>query len=240
MMITVPIFSIAGTLLLYPFSFKVRYGFYRQWGVMVLWLLKVLCRLDFEVHGKNNIPNGASIIFCKHQSAWETIALQSIFPPQVWVLKHELIWVPFFGWSLAQLESVAIARGSGRKAVSQIVEQGTDRLKKGRCVVVFPEGTRIAPGLKKKYGIGGSILAERSGFPVVPVAHNAGEYWPRRGLIKKPGTIKVVIGKPIDSSKHSATQINELAKQWIDATVDEISTLKPIDAKQLHAEMQTS
>jgi 1-acyl-sn-glycerol-3-phosphate acyltransferase len=232
MMITVPVWVIPGVLT-FPFPFKYRYAYYRQWGVFTIWLLRVVCKLRYDVQGKENIPEGAGIVFSKHQSSWETIALQQIFPPQVWVLKKELLKVPFFGWGLAMLGCVAIDRGKGRHAVKQIVEQGTDRLQKGRWVVVFPEGTRTAPGTKKRYGVGGAVLAEKSGFPVVPVAHNAGEYWPRRGLIKKPGVIQVRIGPVINPNGITAEEIRDRAEQWIESTVAEISTLtdKPATAE---------
>lgn len=189
----------------------------------MIWTLGTVCRLKYEVSGRENIPDGAGIIFCKHQSAWETLALQQMFPPQVWVLKRELFWVPVFGWVLYFLGSIGIDRKAGRKAVNQIVEQGIDRLKQGRWIVIFPEGTRVAPGKRKRYGIGGAVLAERSGYPVVPVAHNSGEFWPRRGLLKKPGTIKVVIGEPIETKGRTADEINKIAEQWIENTVEEIS-----------------
>ena len=190
----------------------------------MIWLLGLVCNLKFEIKGQENIPQGAAIIFSKHQSAWETLALQQIFPPQVWVVKRELFWVPFFGWALMALGSVGINRKAGRVAIRQIVDQGIRRLKQGRWIVIFPEGTRVAPGVRKRYGIGGAVLAEESGYPVVPVAHNAGEYWPRRGLLKKPGTIKVVIGEPIETKGRSAEEINKLAEHWIESTVAQIST----------------
>jgi 1-acyl-sn-glycerol-3-phosphate acyltransferase len=223
MMVTVPLWAIPG-MLTFPFSFKVRYWYFRHWGMFIIWLLRVVCNLKYHVEGHEHIPDRAAIVFCKHQSTWETIALQQIFPPQVWVLKRELLHVPFFGWALWMLDCVAINRGSGRKAVKQLVAQGTDRLQKGRWVVVFPEGTRTAPGQKKRYGIGGAVLAEKSGFPVVPVAHNAGEYWPRRGLVKKPGVIQVRIGPVIDPNGRSAEDIRQQAEDWIESKVEEIST----------------
>ena len=222
MVVTVVLVTVPG-IMLAPFPYRVRYGFMVQWAKVNIWALSAICNLKYEDQGRENIPDGAAIIFAKHQSAWETIALQCIFPPQVWVLKRELIWVPLFGWALYLLESIAIDRSSGRKAVRQIIEKGTQRLKRGRWIVVFPEGTRVAPGVEKKYGVGGAILAEKSGFPVVPVAHNAGDYWRRRSMVKRPGTIKVVIGPVIDSKDKSAEEINAIAKEWIDAKVREIS-----------------
>jgi len=222
MIVTVPVFVLPG-LLLYPFPYKIRYGFLSCWAKSIVWWLRIICNLRHEVINPEEIPTGPAIIFCKHQSAWETIALQAIFPPQVWVLKKELIKVPIFGWALQMLESIAIDRSSGRKAVEQIAEQGKQRLETGKWIVVFPEGTRVAPGQRKKFGIGGAVLAEKSGYPVVLVAHNAGDYWRRRSLIKRPGVIKVVIGPTIDPKGKTAAEIKELAEQWINDTVDEIS-----------------
>jgi len=222
MVVTVPVFVLPG-LLLYPFPYKLRYGFLSCWAKSIVWWLGIICNLRHEIINPENIPAGPAIIFCKHQSAWETIALQDIFPPQVWVLKQELIKVPVFGWALQMLESIAIDRSSGRKAVEQIVEQGKQRLDTGKWIVVFPEGTRVAPGQRKKFGIGGAVLAERSGYPVVLVAHNAGDYWRRRSLIKRPGVIKVVIGPTIDPKGKTAADIKDIAEQWINETVDAIS-----------------
>jgi 1-acyl-sn-glycerol-3-phosphate acyltransferase len=225
MITTVPVFVLPG-LLLYPFPYKVRYGFLSCWAKSVVWWLSFICGLRHEVINPENIPRGPAIIFCKHQSAWETIALQAIFPPQVWVLKHELIRVPVFGWALAMLESIAIDRSSGRKAVEQIVEQGRQRLDTGKWIVIFPEGTRVAPGQRKKFGIGGAVLAEQTGYPVVLVAHNAGDFWRRRSLVKRPGVIKVVIGPMIDPAGKTAAEIKDIAEHWINGMVDEISVGK--------------
>jgi len=214
------------SVLTFPFPFATRYRFISQWARFNLWWLKKTCRLSYEVSGQKNIPVTNSIIFCKHQSAWETLALQRIFPPQIWLLKHELLWVPLFGWGLAMLEPIAIDRKSGKKAIRQLLEQGTARLRAGRWVVIFPEGTRVAPGKKGRYAPGGAMLAERSGFPVVPVAHNAGEFWPRRGFIKRPGVIKVVIGPLIESKGKSAQEINVAAEEWIENQMREISKIK--------------
>ncbi len=215
-------FAIIG-LLLFPFPYAVRYGFITRWATFNLWWLGVTCGLRWEIEGREHIPSGTAIIFAKHQSAWETLALQRIFPPQVWLLKRELLWVPFFGWGLALLEPIAINRKDNMRAIYQLIEQGTERLKAGRWVVIFPEGTRIPAGQKGTYHKGGALLAEKSGFPVVPVAHNAGFYWPRRGFLKRPGVIKVVIGPPIETVGRKASEINRLAEQWIEAQMTRIS-----------------
>jgi 1-acyl-sn-glycerol-3-phosphate acyltransferase len=159
----------------------------------------------------------------KHQSAWETMALQKMFPPQVWVMKREIFWLPFFGWAIAAMEPIAIDRSSGRKAVRQIVDQGRQKLEAGRWVVIFPEGTRVPPGKKGRYGMGGAILATETGYPVVPVAHNAGEFWKRNDFIKRPGTIDVVIGAPIESHNKEPAQLNQEVENWIEETMQKIS-----------------
>ena len=184
---------------------------------------KSICGLDFQVDGLENIPSNNTIVLSKHQSAWETIALRCILPPeQTWVLKQELMWIPIFGWALAAAQPIAIDRKSGRRAAGQIIEQGSKRLKQGRTVVIFPEGTRVAPGNRKKYGIGGGLLAEKTGYPVLPIAHNAGVFWRRRGIKKFPGTIQVVIGPVINTNGLSAIEINKRAEQWIENTLSQL------------------
>ena len=226
------LFAAGMTLLSVPFSaaallallipYRLRYALVSQWTHWNLWWLDKTCALNHVVHGEENIPAQASIILCKHESAWETLALQRYFRPQVWVLKRELLWIPFFGWGLATLRPIAIDRRSGRAALDQILAQGRARLADGCWVVIFPEGTRVAPGARRRYGSGGAMLAAKTGTPVVPVAHNAGDYWPRNGFIKRPGTIELAIGPPIDSTGRSASEINALAEQWIESTVQAI------------------
>ncbi len=211
--------------LTFPFPFRVRYATARSWVSINLWWLELTCGLRYQVSGQSNIPAEPSIIFSKHQSTWETLALQAIFPPQVWVMKRELLRIPFFGWALAMLEPIAINRAAGRKAVDQLVTQGKTRLARGRWVVVFPEGTRVAPGTRGRYKIGGAVLAEQSGAKIVPVAHNAGEYWRRHSFVKKPGTIQVVIGPPIETQGKSAQQIITEVEDWIEGTMDKITTI---------------
>jgi 1-acyl-sn-glycerol-3-phosphate acyltransferase len=210
----------------FPFALSTRWKLLQTWVHFILWWLRVTCRLTHEVSGTGNIPSGAAIVFSKHQSTWETIALQQIFPMQVWVAKRELLWIPFFGWGLALMKCIAIRRGSGRAAIRQLVAQGKERLDEGIWIVIFPEGTRIPPGQTGHYRIGGAILAEHSGYPIVPVAHNAGEYWSRRSFIKRPGVIQVRIGKPIESTDKSAQQLLDEAAGWIEDRMTEITTLK--------------
>lgn len=217
--VTVAVLSV----FLLPFNFNVRYRFISQWARFNLWWLALTCGLRYEVTGRENIPAGTAIIFCKHQSAWETLALQAVFPPQIWLLKRELLWIPFFGWGLAMLEPIAINRDAGLRAMRQLVEQGTARLRAGRWVVIFPEGTRVAAGQRGTYHKGGALLAEKSGFPVVPVAHNAGEFWPRQGFLKKPGTIRMIIGPAIPTQGLRTAEINALAEAWIEAQMQQLN-----------------
>lgn len=205
-------------MLILPLPYKIRYAVAQPWVYFVLWWLKVTCKIDFQVQGTEHIPKQASVILSKHQSAWETIAFQSIFPPQVWVLKRELLWIPVFGWALKALGAISIDRGNKRHALRKILKQGEKRLKQGRWIVVFPEGTRLSPGEHKRYALSGALLARENQCPVVPVAHNAGSFWPRKGLAKVPGTVQVRIGPVIEPDK-SAAEITAQAEAWIEETM---------------------
>jgi 1-acyl-sn-glycerol-3-phosphate acyltransferase len=213
-------------IVLLPLSHKQRWALVQSWVNFILWWLKVTCRLTHEVQGAEHIGDHPGIVLAKHQSTWETVALQAIFPRQVWVGKRELMWIPVFGWGLALMKCIAIKRGTGRAAINQLITKGKVRLDEGNWVVIFPEGTRIPPGKRGRYRIGGAVLAEQTGYPIIPVAHNAGEYWPRRSFIKRPGVIQVRIGPPISSDGKSAQQILDEAASWIEARMDEITTLK--------------
>jgi 1-acyl-sn-glycerol-3-phosphate acyltransferase len=211
------------TLLAYPFGLAVRYRVAQKWVQFNLWALRKICHLDYEVRGLENIPPGNGVILCKHQSTWETIGLQAIFPSVCFILKKELLRLPIWGWAMATLEPIAIDRQAKSAAMKQILREGERRLRKGRWLVIFPEGTRVAPGQKGRYGASGGILANRSGYPVLPIAHNAGEYWARGGLLKRPGTISVRIGPLIDSSRLPASEVNQRAEQWIESQMAEIT-----------------
>lgn len=209
-------------LLVWPLPFRLRQRISIAWPVFNLWWLRLTCGLHHEVHGREHIPTQAAVYVCKHQSAWETIAMETVVPRMVWVLKRELMWVPIFGWGLATLKPIAIKRDQGRKAIDQLIEEGRDRLADGINVVIFPEGTRVAPGEKSSYRPGAALLAAKTGALVVPMAHNAGYFWPRRGFLKYPGVIQFVIGPPIDASGMSASQINRRIEEWIETKVAEI------------------
>ena len=195
----------------------VQFAIGRSWARMIFWMLERLCGLRFSVTGRENIPPGNHIVMSNHTSAWETIAQFLLFPEQVWVLKRELLWIPFVGWGLRVLHPIAIDRGAGQKAVNQVIEQGQERLAAGLWVIIFPEGTRVAPGKTRKYGISGALLAGASGRLIVPLSHDAVNYWTRRSLLKKPGTIHVVIGKPIDPAGKEPRQLNEEVRSAIEA-----------------------
>jgi 1-acyl-sn-glycerol-3-phosphate acyltransferase len=212
------VFVVIGFLIL-PLKFPLRFRIMSRWAAFNFWTLKHICGLDFVVEGLENIPPGPAIIMCKHQSAWETLALQILFPPQIWILKRELLWIPIYGWGLASMQPIAINRSSGMRALKQIVRDGQKRLQAGLWIVIFPEGTRTAPGQRRKYQAGGGLLAEKSGYPIVPVAHNAGCYWPKQSLDKWPGTIKMVIGPVIQPQGKSAYEITEQVEEWIETTV---------------------
>ncbi len=213
-------FGLAVTLSGRLLSFQRRSDISNAWGTTNLWLLRVLCGLRYRVRGWENLPQTPCIIMAKHQSAWETIALRGLLPSnQCWILKRELLQVPVFGWALASMRPIAIDRGSGTKAIKQVIAQGTAALQEGRWIVVFPEGTRVAPGERGKYNIGGAMLAERSGFPILPIAHNAGVFWRRRALVKYPGTIDAVVGPLISTEGRRASAIIADVEGWIESEV---------------------
>jgi len=192
------------------------------WAAFVIWWLRVTCGVRHVVEGREHLPDRPSVVLSKHQSAWETIAYQLVFPPQTWVIKRELLRIPFFGWGLAAAGPIAIDRNAGMRALEQIVREGQQHLSAGRWVIVFPEGTRMAPGERGRYNPGGALLAVRAGAPVVPVAHNAGERWSTRGFLKYPGTINVVIGPPIDTAGRRPQDVSSEAERWIEETMERL------------------
>lgn len=217
----VPIWGL-GVLLAGPFSFKLAYAIARNWCVCVVWLARLLCGLSYRIEGKENFPAEACVIFIKHSSAFETIVQLIEFPRACWVLKRELLWVPMFGWTLIVLRAIAINRSAGGAAVKQVVEQGTARLEEGISVSVFPEGTRMAAGTTRRYGKSGTLLAQASGRLIVPVAHNAGYLWPRRGFSITPGEVVFSVGTPVNPVGQHPGEVNEQVQAWVETEVERI------------------
>lgn len=190
---------------------ETRYQVMTYMARSVIWWLKVTCGLSFRVYGAEHLPQQACVALVRHESAWETFALQQILPRQAWVLKRELLRIPFFGWGLKAMWPIAIDRGAGRAALKQVIEQGQERLTDGAWVVVFPEGTRMPAGELGKMNIGGALLAEKAQVPVVLMSHNAGRFWAKGAFLKYPGVIDVHISAPLAVGL-SAKDINAQAE----------------------------
>ncbi len=202
---------------------KMRIGLIRIWINYSLGLLHYFCGLKYRIEGLNNIPKHGFILMSKHSSTWETIALQKFFDPMVWVVKRELTRIPIFGWGLMAVNAIALNRGTGRKAINQLIQESKKRMDQGRILMLFPEGTRVLPMEQKPFKTGGAIVSEKTGYAILPIAHNAGEFWPRHSWIKWPGTIRLVIGEPIEPEGKKSDQIIAEVKQWITSTCEEIS-----------------
>lgn len=217
-----PVFAVIA-LLTFPFAALTRYRIITCWSRLTIAAARTICGIRYRVLGAENIPPRPCVILSKHQSAWETLAFQVILPPHVWVLKRELLWIPFFGWGLAMLSPIAIDRSAGVRSLRHTLEQGRARLAQGFSIVVFPEGTRTAPGARGTYHPGGAWLAVRTGTAALPVAHNAGLYWPRNAFLKYPGTITVSIGPALDSRAASPEVLNAQVEAWIEREMDRLA-----------------
>lgn len=198
------------------FGYNLGYDTAKLWGTTIVHLARLVCGLNYNVTGLENIPDYPCVSMAKHQSAWETVFILHLIPRAVWVIKRELVFVPFIGWALWGLRSIAIDRKSGKSAMSQIEEQGRDRINRGMWVSIFPEGTRVPPGSRKRYGIGGAWLAAKTGTPILPIAHNAGEYWGKNAFFKRPGTIQVRIGPLIQTKGREPSEVIAEVEQWIE------------------------
>ncbi|HEV7357485.1 MAG TPA: lysophospholipid acyltransferase family protein [Steroidobacteraceae bacterium] len=210
--------------------YRTQFAIARTWARLQFWLLGKVCGLTFTVEGRERIPAGNHIVMSNHTSAWETIAQFLIFPPQVWVLKRELLWIPLIGWGLKLLRPISINRGAGHRAVNQVIEQGKERLADGLWIIIFPEGTRVVAGEKRKYGVSGAVLATETGKFVVPLSHNASDFWVRRGIVKKAGTIRVVIGEPIPAAGKNARELNDEVRRAIEAGLARIAEMSTVKA----------
>ncbi len=195
-----------------------RFRVVSQWGRFTVWWCKITCGLSYRVVGLENVPAQPCVILAKHQSTWETLCFLQLFPPHAWVLKRELLWIPLFGWAMAMSEPIGIARTQRRRALEQVLEQGRERLATGRCVIIFPEGTRMPPGQTGRFRSGGVQLAQLAGCLILPVAHNAGSFWRRREFVKRPGVITVVIGAPIDARSGTVEAVNSRVQAWVAET----------------------
>ena len=205
-----------------PLPYRARYRFITRWSRLNLWWLGATCGLGFVVEGAGNLPREPAVVLCRHESMWETLALQTLFAPQTWLLKRSLLHIPFFGWGLALLRPIAIDRGAGAEAMRALIRKGARGLDDGAWVVVFPEGTRLAPGEFRPFHRGGAFLAKRTGRAVVPIAHNSGDFWPRRQFTKRAGTIRLAIGPAISTDDASPAEINRRAEAWIRERVTSI------------------
>jgi 1-acyl-sn-glycerol-3-phosphate acyltransferase len=184
------------------------------------------CGMKVVLEGEENIPDEPCVIMIKHTTTLEAYGHVPFFPPTAWVVKRELTWVPFIGWAIKLvLQPIAIKRSAGRSAVMQVITQGKERLANGTWVTIFPEGTRVDPGQTRKYGVSGAALAKEAGVMIVPVAHNAGDVWPRRQLIKRPGLVRFCVGPPIDPQGRSPKETNLIVQEWIENKMAEISSV---------------
>jgi len=209
--------------LVWPLPRERRYRILTGWGRFNIWWLRVTCGVDYRVRGQEHLdPSRPHVVLSKHQSAWETLAFVNILPRQTWVLKRELMRIPLFGWTLSMLDPVPIDRQGGRRALENLVEEGRARLDRGLWVIVFPEGTRVRPGEHGRYRLGGAMLAAHTGYPVLPVALNSGSHWPRKGIIRHPGTIEVVIGPPIETAGREPAEVLAAAEQWIETEMERL------------------
>ncbi len=183
------------------------------------------CGLKVVVEGRENLPETASVLMIKHTTTLETYGHVQLFQRTSWVVKREVLWVPVIGWALAfVIRPIAINRSAGPSAIKQVIQQGREKLAAGIWVTVFPEGTRVPPGETRRYGVSGAALAKEAGVPIVPVAHNAGDFWRRREFTKRSGTVRFCIGPPIDAAAQSPKETNLLVQGWIESKMLEISS----------------
>ena len=220
-------FSTTGSLFFSFLPYRIRSRYVMGWNRCTIIWARWTCGIQINIIGKENLPSTPYVALAKHQSQWETYFLQYFLAPVCIVLKKELMSIPFFGWGLRLSEPIAINRANPKQAVRQSLEQGKNRLSRGISVLVFPEGTRTETGKAGKYARGGANIAIAAGnVPIIPIALNAGEFWPSRSFIKYPGTITVAIGKPIATSSANSREITEQARIWIEDQVAHLDKRK--------------
>ena len=213
-----------------PFlPFRIRYRFINvYWCRFALVLVRLFLGIKVKVTGAEHIPERPCVIVSNHQSTWETFFLSAYFQPLSQVLKRELLYVPFFGWAMAMLRPIAIDRDNPKVALKQVASKGDKLLKEHTWVLIFPEGTRVPFGQIGKFSRSGAALAVNADLPVLPIAHNAGKYWPKEGWGKRAGTIEVVIGEPMwaeGSGPRAIAELNDRAAAWNEKTQREMGSL---------------
>jgi len=212
------VWSLVG-LICAPFmrDFKTRWRFVIQnWCRFAVWWAKCCVGIRYEIEGLKNIPKQPCVVLAQHQSTWETFFVTTLFSPLAHVIKQELRKVPVFGWAIASFKPIAIDRGNPRSALKQVAEIGAQRLQQGFWVLIFPEGTRMPPGQMGKFTRSGASLAMNAGLPVLPIAHNAGKFWPKEGWAKYPGIIRVRIGEPMyGEGPRAIADLSARAENWV-------------------------
>lgn len=222
MVLSIVVFAIPAVVVRF-FSAEARYRYIQRWSALLMWWLKVTCRIRYVVEGEENIPNEPVVFMCKHQSSWETFSAFEFLPIHAAVVKQELLRIPVFSVGIKLVDPIAVDRDDGVNALKQVMREGKERLASGRSVLIFPEGTRTAPGVRVKYAKSGASLAKKAGVPVVPVAHNAGLFWGRRAFVKLPGQIRVSIGPPIQTDELNAASITQQVEHWIEGQVEGVN-----------------
>ena len=209
-----------------------RYRLLNLYNYFILAWFRWTCGVSYRIQGRERLPQEPCVILANHQCEWETIYLQILKPPVCTVLKQELLRIPIFGWGLRLLHPIGLDRTKPARAMRQVLTQGVARLHEGLSVLIFPEGTRVDPGQRRRYNKSGAVIACRAGVPVIPVAHNAGERWPGRHWIKKPGVLNVVVGEPIATAGRPPEEVLAEVETWIEAQLKEISEVpRPLEVK---------
>ncbi len=216
-----------------PFSRRGPRYFSGAWCRLMIRLGTLLLGVRYTVTGWEHVPEGPCVVLVKHQSQWETMFFPAFFPPHSFVLKQELLSIPFFGWGMRLLDPIAIDRDQRREAFQQVQTQGMARLAAGLKVIIFPEGTRVPSGFRARYAPSGGLLAAAAGVPVLPMAHNAGEYWKKGILAKHPGTISVRIGPLIPTAGRDGAEVTREAEEWIERQMEDLTgrVAKPYSRK---------
>jgi 1-acyl-sn-glycerol-3-phosphate acyltransferase len=229
-------------LLMLPIGFALptrsRFRLFNWHNRFIIRWLSLTCGIRYHIRGRERVPEGPCVVLANHQSEWETVYLQLLKTPICTVLKKELLSIPLFGWGVRLLRPIPLDRSKPSAAMRQVLSHGKQRLEEGLSVLIFPEGTRVPPGQRRRFNKSGAVIACRTGVPVLPVAHNAGERWGRH-WVKQPGVLNVVVGEPIETVGRSPEEVMAEMEAWIERTLDEISEVPrpPLPEKAAPAEL---